>query len=69
MSVTSIDEEQLKTLLKTALVEIIEEKKDFFRGLLEEMLEEIALVRAIEEGRQTENISREEVFRVFEDKI
>ena len=44
--------------------------KDFdeeCRGLLEEMLEEIAFVRAIEEGRQTENISREEVFKVFSD--
>jgi hypothetical protein len=44
--------------------------KDFdeeSRELLEEIIEEIALVRAIEEGRQTENISREEVFKVFSD--
>jgi len=69
MSETFIhNEEQLKALFKAAFIEVIEEKKDFFRELVEEVIEEIALVRAIEEGRQTETISREEVFKLFEVK-
>lgn len=69
MSETFIhNEEQLKAVFKAALIEVIEEKKDFFQKLVEDAMEEIALVRAIEEGRQTETISREDVFKLFEVK-
>ncbi|EDN67091.1 hypothetical protein BGP_1558 [Beggiatoa sp. PS] len=67
MSDIIINEEQLKTIFKTAIIEVIEEKRELFQGLLEEVIEEIALVRAIEEGRQTETISREEVFKLITD--
>jgi predicted GIY-YIG superfamily endonuclease len=62
------NEEQLKAVFKAALIEVIEEKRDFFQELLEDAIEEIALVRAIEEGKQTETISREEVFKRLEVK-
>ena len=69
MSETFIhNEEQLKAVFKAAFIEVIEEKKDFFRELVEDALEEMALVPAIEEGRETETISREEVFKLFEVK-
>ena len=69
MSETLIhNEEQLKAMFKSALIEVIEEKRDFFQELIEDAIEEIAMVRAIEEGRQTETISREEVFKLFEAK-
>ncbi|HAI70077.1 MAG TPA: hypothetical protein DCM38_11670 [Gammaproteobacteria bacterium] len=69
MSETFIhNEEQLKAVFKAAFIEVIEEKKDFFRELVEEAIEEMAMVRAIEEGRQTETISREDVFKLFEVK-
>jgi len=69
MSETFIhNEEQLKAVFKAAFIEVIEEKKDFFRELVEEAIEEMAMVRAIEEGRQTETISRENVFKLFEVK-
>jgi len=35
---TAIDEERIKTLFKTALLEVIEEKKDFLQELLEEVI-------------------------------
>ena len=69
MSETFIhNEEQLKAVFKAAFIEVIEEKKDFFRELVEETIEEMAMVRAIEGGRQTETISREDVFKLFEVK-
>jgi hypothetical protein len=69
MSETFIhNEEQLKAVFKAAFIEVIEEKKDFFRELVEDAIEEIAQVRAIEEGRQTETINREDVFKLLEVK-
>ena len=69
MSETFIqNEEQLKAMFKAAIIEVIEEKKDFFRELIEDVIEDMALIRAIEEGKQTETISREEVFKLLEVK-
>jgi len=61
-----VDDERLKALIKTALVEVLEERKDLLRDAIEETLEEIALARAIEEGRRTEDVSRGEVLSLLE---
>jgi hypothetical protein len=66
MSSLSVDEGKLKDLLKTAIMEVLEERKDLVRDLLEEALEDIILVRAIEAGEQTGTASRDEVFKVLE---
>jgi predicted RNA-binding protein with EMAP domain len=66
MATQLIDEERLKELLKTAIVEVLEERKDLVRELLEEALEDIALANAIEEGEQTGATSREEIFNALE---
>ncbi|MFH1076789.1 MAG: hypothetical protein V1753_08145 [Pseudomonadota bacterium] len=58
----SINQEQLKSLIKTALVEVLEERQD----LLCEAIEDVALAHAIEEGKGTELVQREEVFKLFE---
>ena len=65
MSRLSVDEGKLKDLLKTAILELLEERKDLVRDLLEEALEDIVLVRAIEAGEQTGTVSRDEVFKVM----
>jgi hypothetical protein len=62
---TLIDEAKLKEALKSAIVEILEERKDLVRDLLEESLEDIALALAIEEGEQSELVSRNEVFNAL----
>jgi hypothetical protein len=66
MSSISVDEGRLKALLRTAIVEVLEERKDLVRDVLEEVLEDIALVRAIEAGEQTGTVSRDEVFKTLE---
>ena len=66
MSSISVDEGKLKDLLKTAILELLEERKDLVRDLLEEALEDIGLVRATEAGEQTGTVSRDEVFKVLE---
>ena len=66
MSSISINEDRLKDILKSAIVEVFEERKDLVRDLLEEVLEDIALVRAIEAGEPTGTVSRDEVFKILE---
>lgn len=63
---TSADDEKLKELMKAAVIEVLEERRDFVRELLEEALEDIALARAIEEGEQSAAVSRDEVMEILE---
>jgi hypothetical protein len=63
---TSIDEGKLKELLKAAVIEALEERRDLVRDLVEEAMEDIALARAIDEGLDGESVSRDEVFALLE---
>lgn len=62
MAVTLSDETRLKALLKEALVEVLEQQREWFSTLMVEALEDIALVQAIKEGETTEVVSRDEIF-------
>ena len=62
MAVPLSDETRLKALLKEALVEVLDQRQEWFSALLTEALEDIALVQAIKEGETTEVVSREEIF-------
>lgn len=62
MTVTLSDEGRLKILLKEALVEVLEQRREWFSELMAEALEDNALVHAIKEGEQTEIVSRDEIF-------
>lgn len=64
--ITPLDEMKLKEILKTAVAEVFEERRDFVKELVEEALEDIALARAIDEGLSTEIITREDVFNLLE---
>jgi hypothetical protein len=63
---TSINQDQLKNLIKAAITEVLEEQRDLLREVVEEALEDVALVRAIEQGENTELIERKEVFDFLE---
>ena len=60
-----IDENKIKNLFKQAIIEAIEEKKDVVHDLFMEAMEDIALVRAIEEGESSDNVSRDEIFDIL----
>jgi hypothetical protein len=66
MAEIPLEDARLKALFKTALTEVLEERKDLLREVIEETLEDIALARAIEAGQQTEEVSRSEVLSVLE---
>jgi hypothetical protein len=65
MVASSPSETQLKNALKLALVEMLEERSDLLRDVLAEVMEDVALVRAIQEGEASELVSRDEVFRAL----
>jgi len=64
MEVT-IAEERLKEVLKMAVVEVLEERGDLLREIVEEALEDLALARAIEEAESSESVSRDHVFSLL----
>lgn len=65
---SSIDQEQLKNVIKTALVEVLEERQDLLYDAIEDAIEDVAFARAIEEGESTELVEREEIFKLFKGK-
>lgn len=66
MAVATIDEEKLKDLLKSAVIEAFEERRDLLQGIVEDALEDIALAQAIDEGLGSGPASRGEVFAILE---
>ena len=63
---TQLDESRLKQILKEALIEALEEKKDVFHELIAEAIEDIGLINAIREGQSTETINKQEIFDILE---
>jgi hypothetical protein len=62
---TSVEERQLKGLLKIAVTEVLEERQDLLRNALRESLEEMALIRAIRLGEKSPLTRREKIFQRF----
>ena len=65
MSDITIDEIKLKQLLKSAIVELLQERKEIVYDLLAKIIEDIALEKAIQEGENTEPVSREAIFKIL----
>ena len=65
---SSMNSEQLKDIIKTAILEVLEERQDLFSEAIETALEDMALARAINEGEKTKTVNREEVFKILEGK-
>lgn len=66
MSKVTLDETKLKELLKIAIFELIQEEKEMFSELLGDIIEEIGMVNAIQEGENTEIVPQEEIFKILE---
>ena len=62
---TIIDESRLKQVFKEAIIEAMEEKKDVVHDLLVEALEDVAMIRAIQEGESSESVGRQEIFKIL----
>lgn len=65
MSEATSNTAQLKELIKAVIVEILQEQKELFTDILIEAMEEVALVKAIEEGETTEIVDRAVIFKLL----
>jgi hypothetical protein len=65
---SAAEQEELKRVVKEAVIEALSENSEVLKGLLVEVLEDCALLERMEEGRQTELVSREEVMELLEPK-
>jgi hypothetical protein len=61
-----LEEKQIKRLIKQAVAEAMEDQQSLIRETVESALEDLALARAIEEGRRTKNVSRDRIFKLLE---
>lgn len=68
MATITIEEGKLKDLIKTALIDVLENRRDLIQAIIEETLEDQAFSQAIKEGMASETVSRAEVFEVLESK-
>ena len=66
MAQATAEDMHLKDLLKQAIVEVLEERRDLLRDAFEDVLEDMALNKAIQEGEATDPVSRDDVFEVLE---
>ena len=61
----SLDEGRIKELLKEAVLEVLEERRDLIYDVLVEAMEDFALAKAIKEGESSESVTREQVFQTL----
>ena len=62
---TLVDDNKLKELLKQAIIEVIEENRETVHDILMEVMEDAALMRAIQEGENSSEADREEIFGIL----
>ena len=62
-----LDDNKLKNLMKQAIIEVIEEKKDVVHDILVDALEDVAMIHAIQNGEDSGSVSRDEIFGILAD--
>ena len=67
MSTPVLDEARVKALVKEAVLEVLDERRDLLAGVIEEVIEDIGMLRAIEEGESTPEVPKEKVLAALEE--
>ena len=60
---TVLEERRIKVLLKDAVTEVLKERQDLLRDALRDSLEDMAMVKAIQDGEKTRLTSRKKIFQ------
>jgi hypothetical protein len=60
---TATEERRLKVLLKDAVTEVLEERQDILRAALQESLEDMAMLKAVQDGEKSPLVSRKKIFQ------
>jgi hypothetical protein len=62
---TALEERRIKSLLKDAVVEVLEERGDLLRDAVQEALEDTAMLKAIRQGETSPLTTRKKVFKTL----
>ena len=63
---TSLDEQKTIDLIKQAMIELLEERKDLFYELFAEAIEDTLLSSAIREGESTDSVNKSIILDILE---
>ncbi|WP_176453251.1 hypothetical protein [Pseudanabaena sp. SR411] len=61
-----LEAQDLRPLLKELLREMFTQERDLLAELIYEVMEDVAMARAIAEGKDSENVGRDEIFALLE---
>lgn len=61
-----LEAQDLRPLLKELLREMFTQERDMLAELIYEVMEDVAMARAITEGKDSENVERDEIFALLE---
>ena len=65
MTNLSVEDKHTKDLMKQALLELFEERRDLFYELFEELFEDVGLANAMREGENSSVVSEKEVMKAL----
>ena len=65
MTALSLEDKHTKDLIKQALLELFQERRDLFADLFEELIEDVGLVNAMREAEDSEIVSEKEVMKIL----
>ena len=65
MSALTAQDQHLKDLLKQAMLELLEERRDLFSEIFAEAIEDAGLVNAIKEGQGGYNVSKKDILKIL----
>ena len=60
---TVLEERRMKILLKDAVIEVLQERRDLLSEAMKETLEDMAIVKAIQIGEKSRLTSRKKIFQ------
>ncbi len=66
MEIMIIKDDEIKSILEDIVFKLFQDNKEIFRDIVEEVIEDIALCKAIEDGRKNEFVSQEKIMRMLE---
>jgi hypothetical protein len=63
----SINENELRPIIKDVIVELFTTQKDKFKDIINEAIEDISMAEAIKEGLKEDSISMDNFFRELDE--
>jgi hypothetical protein len=66
--VITLNLDQIKEILKSAMIELVRDRRQEVSEFLAEIIEDVAMERAIASGETTQLTSRESIFQLLEPK-